>query len=238
MADRLEVVVAAKDEITFDLNKIESSVIRFVGAISAAFAAIKLTTAPIKAAAEFQTELINVQKTTEFGSEGIKQLSNDLVELSKQVNVSAVDLAKIAAIGGQLGLGSQGEKALVKFTDTVARFAKVLDVSVEESASSIAKLSNIFKLPIEQAEKLSSALNEVSNNSTASGAALIDIAQRIGTGGGFLTAPQSIALAATGVDLGQTLETIGTSFTKFFLDSSTKSLLSCLMPSAPNSVVF
>ena len=92
MADRLEVVIAAKDEITFDLNKIESSVIRFVGAISAAFAAIKLTTAPIKAAAEFQTELINVQKTTEFGAEGIRQLSNDLVELSKKNLVNDVPI--------------------------------------------------------------------------------------------------------------------------------------------------
>lgn len=220
--DRMKVTVEADDKITLPLKQIESSVIRFVGAVSASMAAFKALTFEITAASDLQKELLNVQKTTEFADETIGHLGDSLVELSKKVNVTATDLAKIAAVGGQLGLGSQGSAALLQFTDTASRMSSVLDVAVEDAANGIAKITNIFKIGLKDSERIASAFNELSNNSTASGAALLDVVQRIGDAGGTINLEQSLGLAATGVDFGLTLETIGTSFTKVFLDMQSK----------------
>lgn len=216
MQDKIIIDVKANDNVTIPLKNIESSIIRFVGAISASIAVFRAITFPVKAATDFQTELLNVQKTTNYADEGIVLLGKDLVNLSKTVNVTAVDLAKIAAVAGQMGLGSQGRDALLGFTESAARFASVLDVSAEEAANGISKILNIFRISLLETEKISSALNEVSNQSTASGRDLLDVIMRIGDAAGSLTLVGSSALAATGVDMGLTLETIGTSFSKIF----------------------
>lgn len=219
----LEIEVAAKDETTKVLKGVESSIIRFVGAVSSILTTISVVVFPIKQAADFQRELLNVQKTTEFTTDGIDRLSESLKEMSQRLNISALDLAKVAAAGGQLGLGKQGGvEGLIAYTETTARFASVLDVSVEEAGTAIGKLSNLFNIAISDAERISSTLNEVSNNSTASGRELIDIIQRIGTAGATLTLQQSAALAAYGKDLGLTSETVGTTLNKVFLDLQTK----------------
>ncbi len=224
MADpQLLIEVDAKDGTTKVLKGIESSIIRFVGAISASLAAIGVVTLPIRVAAEFQKELLNVAKTTEFTNEQIDRLGTGLQDLSARLNVSALDLAKVATAGGQLGLGKEGGVAgLLAFTETAARFSSVLNVSVEEASAGLGKLKNLFGIALKDAERISSTLNEVSNNSTAGGGELLDIIQRIGTAGGTLTLQQSAALAAYGKDLGLTSETVGTTLNKIFLDLQSK----------------
>jgi TP901 family phage tail tape measure protein len=220
----IEIQVTAKDETARVLKGVESGVIRFVGAVSAALATVKVVLFPINEAREFEEQLLNVGKTTEYTSAQLRELGSELKAISQRLNISEVDLAKVAAAGGQLGIGGEeGVKGLVAFTEAAARFSSVLDVSVEDAANGIGKLSNIFSVAISDAERISSLLNEVSNRSTASGEDLLDIMQRIGTAQGTLNIQQAAALAATGRDLGLTLETVGTSFNKIFLDLNTKS---------------
>lgn len=218
----LQIAVEAKDGTTHVLKGIESSIIRFVGAVSASLAAVNVVLFPVRAAADFETELLNVAKTTEFSTDKIDTLAKGLKDMSYRLNVSAVDLAKVAAAGGQLGLGREGVDGLLAYTEATSRFSSVLNVTVEEAGTAIGKLSNLFKIGIADAERISSTINEVSNNSTASGKELLDIIQRIGTAGGTLNLQQSAALAAYGKDLGLTSETVGTTLNKVFLDLQTK----------------
>jgi TP901 family phage tail tape measure protein len=218
----LEIIIKARDEATATVKQVESSVIRFVGAVSSLLSIFGTLVFPVKAAAEFQRELLNVAKTTDFTETQINQLRRSLIELSTRIDLTATDLAKIAAIAGQLGLGSSGVKGIAQFTETTARFASVINISVEEAANGLAKMLNIFKVSVTEVERIASLLNELSNNSTASGAELIDIVQRIGTAGGTLGIKQAAALAALGRDVGLTVETVGTSFQKVFLDLQTK----------------
>jgi TP901 family phage tail tape measure protein len=222
-SNNIDIDVNAHDNVTLPLRAIESGIIRFVGAITASIVAFRAASFQITSAADLQEELINVQKTTEFTDATIQQLGSSLRVLSRQVNVTATDLAKIAAVGGQLGLGNQGSEALLAFTDSASRMSSVLDVSVENAANGIAKITNIFKIGLKDAESIVSGFNELSNNSTASGEDLLDVVQRIGDASVGLDLSESLGLAATGVDLGLTLETIGTSFSKVFLDLQTKS---------------
>lgn len=216
----LQISVEAKDATTHILKGVESSVIRFVGAVSASLAAIRVAVFPVEAAASLQKELLNVGKTTNYTNSELERLSAGLKEISYRTNVAAEDLAKMAAAGGQMGLGKEGTggiEGLLIFTESASRLSSVLDITAQEAGDAIGRLSNIFHIGIMDAEKIASTLNEISNNSTAKGKDLIDMVQRIGTAGGLLNLKQAAALAATGRDLGLSVETVGTSFNKIYL---------------------
>ena len=82
--------------------------------------------------------------------------------------------------------------------------ATTTDLSAEQAASDLAELSNIFALPILEAERLGSALNEVSNNTSANVATLVDFTKRMGPVGQIigLTADEVIGFGGTLKELG------------------------------------
>lgn len=221
--NQLNVIIDGEDHLSEKLKGIESSLIRSVGAISSAFATIKIGAAPIKAAGDFERELANVRKTTNFTTGQINELNDSLLKLSLSTDIAAIDLAKVAAAAGQQGLGKDGVAGITIFTDSVARMASVLDITADQAARDVGKILNIFKIPIVDVEKVSSAFNEVSNNSTARGKELLDIVKRIGDLAGTIDLKSSLGLAATGIDLGLNPEVIGTSFTKIFSKFRTES---------------
>lgn len=215
----LTVTVTGRDELSGELKKIESGVIRFVGAVSSALAALSVIAFPVLDAARFQRELLEAAKTTNYSKDQIDELKAGLEELSTQINVTAVDLAKIATMGGQLGIGSGGAVgALLTFTEEVARAVTALDVSAEEAVASLGKLINIFNIPASQFRNVISSLNEVSNSSNATASELFDVVRRIGDLGGAVNVPDAAAISATMIDLGLTAETAGTTITKIFAD--------------------
>lgn len=221
MADtsKLEVTIDGKDNLSGELKRIESGVIRFVGAVTAALTALSAVALPVLESARFQKELLEAAKTTDYSKEQIESLKVGLVDLSTQINVSAKDLAKIATMGGQLGIGAKGNVgALLSFSTEVARAVTALDVSAEEAVTSFGKLINIFNIPSDKFRNALSALNQVSNESGATATELFDVVRRIGDLGGAVKLPEAAALSASMVDLGLTAETAGTTITKIFAD--------------------
>lgn len=212
----LDVVIKGKDELSPSLTKLETNIIRAVGAISAALAGIRIAAAPITAAATFERELAEIAKTTGFTTTQIDKLGASLLNLSMRIDVSATDLAKIAAAAGQQGLGREGTAGVLQFTESVSRMASVLDLTAEDAANNVGKIANIFKIPLADIERAVSTFNEVSNNSTASGEELLDVVRRIGDAAGSLDLQQATALAATGLDFGQSPEVVGTAYAKVF----------------------
>jgi len=211
----LQVTLTAIDRATPTVKQLESSIIRFVGAVSATIAALGAITFPIVQATRFDRALRDVQKTTGFADDEIKQLGNDLVNLSRNLDQSALSLAGIAAAAGQLGLGRQGTEAILAFSESVARASTTLDLSTDAAARASAKLLNIFQLPTAQVENLFSTINELSNTTTANAGELIDTVTRIGNTA-KLSVTEVAALAATAIDLGVSAEVAGTSLVKVF----------------------
>jgi hypothetical protein len=221
MADaKLVVEIQGKDNLSQELKRVESSVIRFVGAISSAATAIAAFGFPIVQAAAFQKELLNAARTTDYSRSQLVTLKEGLLDLSNQINVTAVDLAKIATLGGQIGIGKDNAAALLEFTKTVSTAVTALGMSAEEVVAAFGKLVNIFNLRPDQFRNAMSALTEVSNASNATADQLFDVVRRIGNLGGAVKLPQAAALSATMIDLGLTAETAGTSLTKLFADFS------------------
>lgn len=214
----LDVIVQGKDNLSPTLDKLESRLIRFVGAVSSALTAFQIAAFPVKAIREFEAAMADVQKTTGFTDAQIKTLGDSLVDMSRKINVSAKDLAAIAAAAGQQGLGREGVEGIEQFTESVSRMASVLDLTVDQAGTDIGKIASIFKVPLRDIERAVSSFNEVANNSTASGEQLLDVVKRIGDAAGSLDLAQSIGLSATGIDLGLSPEVVGTSFSKVFAE--------------------
>jgi TP901 family phage tail tape measure protein len=229
MADsQLNVTIQARDELSPDLNRLESKLIRFVGAVTSALAAIKISGLPISTAGDLERELANVKKTTGFTTTQILDLNDGLLKLSLHSDQSALNLAKISSAAGQQGLGGAGVAGVLKFTDSIARMASVLDIEVGKAGSDMGKLLNIFKIDINDVEKAASGFNEVTNHGAINAGNLLDAVKRIGAAAGSINATplenlrDAITLGATGIELGLSPEVVGTSFTKILVQLKTK----------------
>ncbi len=219
----LRINLRAIDHASPVMKTFESTVIRTVGAVSAALAAITTIGFPIAAAAEFQKNMLNVKKTTDLSYESTTQLGKALVELSTTTNKTADDLAKIAEMGGRMGVSDkEGIAGLLEFTKQVSILSTALDVSAEEVATSMGKLANIFSLSMDQYQKAGAVINQLDNQSTATATELFDVMRRIGNLGSTVRFDQAAALSAVAIDLGFTAETAGTSLIKIFANMKTK----------------
>lgn len=164
----------------------------------------------LQPAIEFESAMADVLKVVDFKTpNGFKDLSDDLLELTRTIPLTAVELAQIAAAGGQLGVAEQDIKS---FTTTIAKMSTAFDMSAETAGDSMAKLANVYKIPIKEIDKLGDAINALSNASPAKASEIVDTLGRIG---GLaqqfgLTQNQATALAGAFIALGKAPEVAGT----------------------------
>ncbi|MEL7169436.1 MAG: phage tail tape measure protein, partial [Bacteroidota bacterium] len=167
----------------------------------------------IALAISFEEQLVEVRKTTGLTREETDALGADLLDLAAGLGAPQDGLAEIAATAGQLGI--QGRDSILAFTETVAKFAGVTDLSASEAAQALATVSNAFRLDIAAGgvDALGSALNELSNTTAASAGAIVDAVSKVGAVGlqAGLTADQVAAITATLIDAGVAVETAGVS---------------------------
>lgn len=184
-------------------------------AASSAVSSIKAVSGAVMGLSEeaikFESAMANVKKVVDFESpEGFKNLKKDILEMTRTIPMSKEELAGIAASGGQLGIA---EKDLKSFTTTIAKMGVAFDMSAEQAGDSMAKLANIYKIPISQIDKLGDAVNQLSNSSPAEAA---DIVNTLGRVGGVakqfgLTELQTASLSNAFIALGRSPEVAGTS---------------------------
>lgn len=158
----------------------------------------------------FESAMADVKKVVDFKTpDGFKKLSRDILELTRTLPMSAEELAAITASGGQLGVA---EKDLKDFTTTIAKMSVAFDMSAEDSGDAMAKLANVYKIPIKDIGNLGDAINELSNSSPAKAS---DIVKTLGRIGGVakqfgLTENAAAALSNSFISLGKAPEVAGT----------------------------
>tara|TARA_B110000211_G_scaffold15953_1_gene16696 strand:+ start:22816 stop:26613 length:3798 start_codon:yes stop_codon:yes gene_type:complete len=160
-------------------------------------------------AIEFESAMADVKKVV-GGTEGqMESLGTQIKQLSTELPISADGLAQIAAAGGQLGVPIE---KLGEFIDLSAKMSVAFDISAEQAGQAVAKLSNIFNIPIDDIESLGDAINVLGNTTAAKEADIVNVLTRIGGSASQfkLTAEQSAALAATFISMGATSEVAGT----------------------------
>ena len=164
----------------------------------------------MKLAVEFESAMADVKKVVDFDTpKQFKEMEQDILRLTRTIPMAGTELAKITASGGQLGVA---RKDLPKFTETIAKMSVAFDMAADQAGDSMAKLANVYQIPIDQIGKLGDAVNHLSNSSPAKAG---DIINTLGRVGGVakqfgLTEIQTTSLSNAFISLGKTPEIAGT----------------------------
>ena len=176
-----------------------------------------------KGATDLEAEMTGVAKTTSLSSRALVQLRDDLVRVSRSTGIATGNLTGYAETAGQLGI--TGSANILAFVEAAAKLEAVSDLSADDAATSLAKISNAFKLPIENANALGSLLNELSNTTPATARDVADGLTRIGGAGEAIgvTVDEAAGLQATLVGAGVESERAGTALRNLFVRVQTES---------------
>lgn len=184
-----------------------------LGKAKAAFAGLAASGAGIAVAAnaaiKFESAMADVAKVADGTQEQMEGLASRIKEMTATIPLAVSELAQIAAAGGQLGVPIE---KLDQFIELAATMATAFGMSAEEAGQAVAKLSNVFGMPIEQVGKLGDAINVLGNTTAAREADIVNVLTRIGgTARQFgLTAQQAAALSTAMLSLGMRAEVAGT----------------------------
>ena len=74
VSNELNVSINGEDTLSPVLAKLEDGLLHFAGRVTSAIATIKLLSFPISAAGDFEREMANVAKTTQYTQSQIKEL--------------------------------------------------------------------------------------------------------------------------------------------------------------------
>ena len=184
----------------------------------------------LKTAMSFETSMAEIDKTVEFTtSNGLANMRKELQALTTQIPQTFEELAAVTATGGQLGIA---EKDLVHFTEVMAKMGVAFDIPAQQAADSMAKIANVFQIPIANIDRLGDAINTLSNNTPATAAQLIDSLQRVGGVAKVFGLSEDATLGLTGalIAMGKPAEVASTAVNSLLtsfstLDNATKSQL-------------
>lgn len=127
---------------------------------------------------DFESSMADVRKVVDFETpQQFKQMEQDLLSLTHRIPMAGKELAAIAASGGQLGIARQD---IASFTETVAKMSVAFDMPAEQAGDSMAKLANIYKIPIKNIGQLGDAINHLSNQSPAKASDIVNALGRVG----------------------------------------------------------
>ncbi len=165
---------------------------------------------PLGEAINFEEAMADVKKVVDFDEpQGLKRLSNRLLEMTRTIPLAKEQLAQIAAAGGQLGIKGND---LPGYVETVAKMATAFDMMPDVAGESMAKLANVYQIPLDKIGSLGDAINHLSNNTAAKASDIVTVLGRIGgTARQFgLVTTEAAALADAMIALGRPPEVAGT----------------------------
>lgn len=165
-----------------------------------------LAKAGLDIASSFEDAFTDVTKTVEglaeLDSEGFvrltesgEELKQAIIDISNETPVLFEELAKIAGLGGQLGLAEgldpEGtQRVLGQFSQTIAGLAEATDLTQRRAAIDLAQITSIFRNTadstiesaddiIDNIDNLGNTLVELGNTSATTEGRILSFAQRI-----------------------------------------------------------
>lgn len=224
----IEATLRLRDEMTAQLRRVQAHLSTFGGDLSrmggqmmqAGTMMTAAFTVPIaligggavKAAMDFESAFADVKKTITATEPEFQKLSADIRQMSKEIPVTSVELSKIAALGGQMGI-SIG--AMDEFVSTVAALDVAVDgIDAETAAAGLAQIGNASGTGTTYLKGMASALVHLGNNAASTEGEILEFTKRlVGAGTNIgLTLPQVMAIGTAMANVGINAEAGGTAF--------------------------
>ncbi|MFV0625194.1 phage tail tape measure protein [Sphingomonas sp. ac-8] len=154
----------------------------------------------------FESALADVRKVvnglddaTEF-----KAMGTDILNLSKNLPMTAEGIAAIVAAGGQAGLTTgktiaENRRQLLAFAEDAAKMGVAFDMTADDAGQTMAQWRTAFGIGQREVVALADKVNYLGNNSAANSSKITDIVTRIGPLGAVagLASGEIAALGAT-----------------------------------------
>lgn len=167
-----------------------------------------------KAASDYESAFAGVKKTVdETATVSYKNLSDGIRQMAKELPASAVEIANVAEVAGQLGIKAED---ILTFSRTMIDMGESTNLSAEDAASSIAKIANILGLTSDEYKRFGSSVVDLGNNFATTERDIVEMTNRLAAGGRLagLTAPDILGLATAMSSVGIEAEAGGTAMTQ------------------------
>ena len=168
----------------------------------------------VKAAIDYESAFAGVKKTVdETATVSYKSLSDGIRQMAKELPASAVEIANVAEVAGQLGIKAED---ILKFSRTMIDMGESTNLSAEEAATAIAKVANIMGLSSDDYSRFGASVVDLGNNFATTEKDIVMMANRLAAGGKLagLTAPEILGLATAMSSVGIEAEAGGTAMTQ------------------------
>lgn len=159
-----------------------------------------------------------VRKTVDATDEQFDLLQEGLRDMALRLPIAAAELAGITEIAGQLGI--RGVDNLLIFTETVAKMAVTTNLTNEAAALAFAGIAQVMRLPIDQTDRLGSAVVDLGNKFAATETEIVNTALRfVGTAQAVgLTTQEVLGISNAMASLRITAEMGGSAVSRVFLE--------------------
>ncbi len=134
----------------------------------------------LRAAINFETAFIGVQKTVDATEEQFAELSATIREMALEIPASTTELAALGETAGQLGIRVEN---IAEFTRVMAALGVTTNVSSQEAATALARLVNITGLGQDQFDRLGATIVDLGNNLATTEAEILNFGLRIASAG-------------------------------------------------------
>ena len=168
----------------------------------------------VKAAIDYESAFAGVKKTVDkTATVSYKNLSDGIRQMAKELPASAVEIANVAEVAGQLGIKAED---ILKFSRTMIDMGESTNLSAEEAATAIAKVANIMGLSSDDYSRFGASVVDLGNNFATTEKDIVMMANRLAAGGKLagLTAPEILGLATAMSSVGIEAEAGGTAMTQ------------------------
>lgn len=167
-----------------------------------------------KAAIDYESAFAGVKKTVdETATVSYKNLSDGIRQMAKELPASAVQIANVAEVAGQLGIKADD---ILKFSRTMIDMGESTNLSAEDAATAIAKIANILGLTSDEYSRFGASVVDLGNNFATTEKDIVEMTNRLAAGGKLagLTAPEILGLATAMSSVGIEAEAGGTAMTQ------------------------
>ncbi len=133
---------------------------------------------PVQSAMKFESAMADVRKVVDFDTpRQFQEMSQDILEMSKNIPMTAEGLGKIVAAGGQAGIAKDD---LLSFAEAAAKMGVAFDITADQAGDMMAKWRTAFKMSQSEVVDLADKVNYLGNTTAASAPIISDIITRVG----------------------------------------------------------
>ncbi|WP_256669821.1 phage tail tape measure protein [Pseudomonas sp. BC115LW] len=173
--------------------------------------------AMVKNYSSFEDAMAGVAKQVEGAREDNGKLTQTyydmgaaIKKMGESIPMATTDIAALVEGGARMGI--QGKDNLLEFARVAGTAATAFELPADQVGESLARIAQLYKLPIKNVSQLGDAINYLDDNAMSKGSDIIDVMQRTAgiTASVGMSFKDAAALGSTFLTLGASAEVAGT----------------------------